>query len=128
MQQGLAGLSDLTSNAAICSITRSDHVMFKKRVMEAVSGRTQLQADDLPDHHNCRLGKWYDNVVEDRMKNHPAFGDLMHPHERVHSHGKEALRQYNDGNWDAAMDEINKLDDASHEVLALLQTLGDEVP
>lgn len=128
VQKGLASLSDLTSNAAICSITRSDHVMFKKRVMETVSGRTQLQADDLPDHHNCRLGKWYDQVSEERMKNHPAFAELMAPHERVHVHGKEALRQYNAGDWDGAMDEITKLDDASHEVLALLQTLGDEVP
>jgi methyl-accepting chemotaxis protein len=128
VQEGLAGLSDLTSNAAVCTITQSDHVAFKKKVMEAICGRTQLHADDLPDHHNCRLGKWYDNVTDDSIRQNSAYSDLNAPHERVHRHGKEAIRYYDDGDWDSAIDEVHKLDDASHEVLEFLQKLGDEVP
>ncbi|MBL6932429.1 MAG: CZB domain-containing protein [Rhodospirillales bacterium] len=128
VQKGLSDLTDLKSNAAVCTITRSDHVAFKKKVMEAICGRTSLQADDLPDHHNCRLGKWYDNVSEERMLEHSAYRDLDSPHERVHRHGKEALRQYANGDWEKAIEEAHKLDEASHEVLDLLQKLGDEVP
>ncbi len=128
VQEGLSELTDLKSNAAVCTITRSDHVAFKKRVMEAICGRTSLHADDLPDHHNCRLGKWYDNVSEEAMLGHSAYKDLNAPHEKVHAHGKEALRQYANGNWEQAIEEAHKLDKASHEVLTLLQKLGDEVP
>ena len=128
VQKGLAELSNLTSNTAVCTITQSDHVAFKKKVMEAICGRTTLHADDLPDHHNCRLGKWYDNVSDDELRGHSAYRELDAPHERVHRHGKEALRHYDSGDWDKAIEEARHLDVASGEVLTLLEKLGREVP
>ncbi len=128
VQKGLAGLSGMTSNAAICTITQSDHVTFKKKVMEAICGRTTLHADDLPDHHGCRLGKWYYSVSQPAMLEHSAYRGLEGPHEKVHRHGKEALRHYQRGDWEKAIDEVHKLDEASHDVLALLKQIGDEVP
>ncbi len=127
VQESLSNLSDLTSNTAICTVTQSDHVAFKKRVMEAVCGRTTVRPEDLPDHYHCRLGKWYYEKAGDDVKRHAAFQDMEDPHERVHRHGKEALQHYQAGNWQGALDAVQALDGASREVLGHLKRLREDV-
>ena len=43
---------------------KSDHFLWKKKLAEAFLGIQALGADELADHHSCRLGKWYDNIAE----------------------------------------------------------------
>ncbi len=112
------------SGNAIIEIAKNDHTRFKRGIIERLSGRSDLTADKLADHHTCRLGKWYDNVTEARIKDHPSFGRLMDPHQRVHAHGKKALELHAQGKVDLAFEEAELMNAASREVLGLLGELG----
>ncbi len=118
----------LESDRALVETAKNDHALFKKQVLDAIAGRKDLRADQLPDHSSCRLGKWCRTVDIPGLREHTAFRRLDEPHIRVHDHGKAALQRLHDGDLDGAFAEVEKMNMASHEVAGLLdqlaQTLG----
>jgi len=108
-------------------LAKSDHTTFKKNVMDTLIGRKSLGADDLADHHNCRLGKWYYAVTESEIKNSESFKRMDDPHARVHRFGKEALSALHGGDMDAALAAGSSMEQASQEVLNLLDQLAHEL-
>ena len=117
-----AELGDL----AIIEIAKNDHTMLKKDIVDAVVGSSSLTANDLPNHHNCRLGKWYDQA-SDAIRRQPAYAKLDDPHRRVHEAGKTVLHLLRDNRHKEALDAVSALNDASHEVLGLLDELSQQV-
>ncbi|MBI2242158.1 MAG: CZB domain-containing protein [Magnetospirillum gryphiswaldense] len=113
-----------TSAESIIQIAKNDHVRFKRSVVDRLLERSDLTADRLASHHSCRLGKWYDNVEDPAIKQHPAFARLADPHRRVHDHGKRTLELHAQGDLDGANTEVELMNQASHEVLELLNELG----
>ncbi|UDF05745.1 CZB domain-containing protein (plasmid) [Asticcacaulis sp. AND118] len=74
-------------------------------------------------HHQCRLGKWYNAVTNQTLKNSMAFKELLGPHEAVHRHGIAAAMAYENGDRLAAEAEMEKMSIASTKVLKLLDDL-----
>ncbi len=122
----IGSFADLGSRA-IVEIAKNDHVTFKKNVMGALTGISDLTADRLADHHSCRLGKWYDAMADEGIRNNPSFRALAGPHERVHASGKEVLRRHEAGNTAEALAEAERFDAASHEVLDCLDRLAKDL-
>ena len=113
---------------ALIEIAKNDHVTFKKRIADVLIGRNvELKADGLPDHHLCRLGKWYDAVQEPFVRNQPAFSALLEPHKRVHEAGRETLRLFQAGDHLGTMAAVDRLEAVSQEVIACLERLGSAV-
>ena len=108
----------------VVHIAKADHTNFKKNVMDVVIGRKSLRADELADHHNCRLGKWYYDVKDPAITSQSAFRRMDDPHARVHRHGKDVLNAVAKGNLELAMAESVKMAQASREVLDLLEELA----
>jgi methyl-accepting chemotaxis protein len=108
----------------VIAIAKNDHVRFKRSVVDRLLDRNDMTAACLSDHHTCRLGQWYDKVDDPDISGQPAFTRLADPHARVHAHGKRALELFDQGLREQAMDEVERLNDASHEVLAILDELG----
>lgn len=119
----ILGLSEFEVPAKIVKLAQSDHVIWKKRLANMVAGRAGLKADELADHHSCRLGKWYDNVTDPAMLANPAFQELVGPHELVHKHGINAVKLYNGSSVKQALKEIDVVENASKDVLRLLSIL-----
>lgn len=111
----------------VIKLAQSDHVLWKKRLANMVAGREGLNADELADHHSCRLGKWYDQVTDPLYKDNPLFVELLNPHKLVHKHGIEAVKLYNQHKTREAMEEIDLVEQASSEVLRLLAELEKSV-
>ncbi len=111
----------------LVEVAKNDHVSFKRRIVETLAGRRDLKADQLADHHTCRLGKWYDAQKDPALVNLPAFKNLLDPHQRVHAHGKEALRRFDAGDMNGAVAEMGRLNTASHEVLDLLDAIAKDL-
>ncbi|NVK19045.1 MAG: CZB domain-containing protein [Methylocystaceae bacterium] len=107
----------------IVRIAKSDHIIWKKRLADMIAGLEGLNPDELSDHTCCRLGKWYYSDAANELKNHPAFSALEAPHERVHTLGIEAVHLYNAGDVEGALAEIAKVDEASKDVIRLLDEL-----
>ncbi|MCB9982895.1 MAG: CZB domain-containing protein [Rhodospirillales bacterium] len=119
----ITSLAEYNVPNKVIKLAQSDHVLWKKRLANMVAGREGLNPDELADHHSCRLGKWYDKVEDSNLLNNPLFKELIGPHELVHKHGIQAVRYYNDKKFDQALAEIEKVEDASKDVLRLLAEL-----
>ncbi|MBF0334572.1 MAG: CZB domain-containing protein [Alphaproteobacteria bacterium] len=94
-------------------VAKSDHMIWRKRLAQMMVGRLTLKADELADHHQCRLGKWYDSVKDPDLTGHPAFRHLVGPHAEVHKHGIEAARRFENGDLDGALVQVGYSGDSS---------------
>jgi methyl-accepting chemotaxis protein len=115
---------DADSDKSLIEMARIDHVLFKKRVVDTVTGHDSWEAAALPDHHHCRLGKWYDNIKNEKIRAHPAFMNLVEPHKAVHEAGHRALHAAEQGNSTDAFAALVDLDKASEQVLKGLTNLA----
>ncbi len=127
ISEQIADLSELDVPDKIIKLAKSDHVLWKKRLSSMIAGREGLNPDELSDHHSCRLGKWYDNVTDAKYLNNPVFAKLKEPHRIVHEHGIKAVKYYNAGDINAAINEIKKVDEASRDVLNYLSELESDI-
>ena len=112
------------SARGLCEMAKIDHVLFKKRVIDVVMGNGQWHSHEVPDQHNCRLGKWYDAVKDPEVKAHPRFVELLGPHTLVHEKAKETLDHYHANDIDGAIASLAVMNDASTKVLDILSAIS----
>ncbi len=123
----VGGYAKLGSGALLVEIAKNDHIAFKRRVLDGVLGRIKLSVQDIPDHHGCRLGKWYDSITDDAIKTKEAYKVIIGPHQIVHACAKKALTAAGEGRIEEAFAEIENMNKASVEIVALLETLAEEM-
>ncbi len=102
---------------------KSDHFLWKKNLSEMLVGLNNITEDELVDHHSCRLGKWYDAVTDEQLRNTPAFAALVTPHQQVHDHGRKAAALFAQGDRIGASAEVEKMEAASADVVRILDEL-----
>jgi methyl-accepting chemotaxis protein len=127
IQRDLANLVQSPDAATLVQVAKSDHASFKLRVIDVLVGHGQARSCDLPDHHGCRLGQWYDAITDENIHSLAPFRRLEEPHRRVHYYGKEALDHYAKGDLATALEEARKLYQASTEVIAGLDDLHRQI-
>ncbi len=120
-------LFNAESDRSLCEMAKIDHILFVKRVVDTVAGQSNWRAAEVPDHHNCRLGKWYDALNKVDFGKFPAFGRMIEPHGRVHAAGVAALKAHEQGRTTEAFAELGKLTIASRDVVALLDEFSKEI-
>jgi len=107
----------------IILVAKADHVLWKKRLVDMMTGKLKLAADELSCERTCRLGKWYYGADARRFQGHPAFIELESHHRVVHQEGIAAVRAYNQGQFEQAMVHIEAVEGASRGVLANLDRM-----
>ncbi len=122
----ISKLAELNVPDKVVKLAQSDHVLWKKRLANMIIGREGLKAEELSNHHTCRLGKWYDQVEDPKYKNDPVFQKLIDPHKLVHEHGIQAVKYFNNGQMDKALHEIERVEIASKDVLSMLAKLENK--
>jgi len=113
------------SDLSLCEMARIDHVLFKKRVVDTVTGLGNWASHEVPDHHNCRLGKWYDAIKNPQIRDLPVFKALVEPHQRVHDSAKQALAAHEASDPRGAFEALEELEAASKEVIKGLVDLRE---
>ncbi|HYD29914.1 MAG TPA: protoglobin domain-containing protein [Azospirillaceae bacterium] len=116
----------LDSGRRIIDQAKNDHVALVGKVTDAVEGRHSMNAADLPTHHTCRLGRWYDNINDPSTCRLPAYLALSGPHQAVHEAARHALLAVSEGDAVVARREIERLKATSSEVVGLLDRFADE--
>ncbi len=89
------GIGDLQHQATsrFLEAAEEDHRNLVIRVMADIEApRPQLVPGDLPDAHQCSLGRWYDGEARQRLSSLPAYASLDECHRQLH-HGASALLQ-----------------------------------
>ena len=120
----LQNISNFSFDHKVPRLAKADHVIWKKRLADMAVGRVKLKAEELADHHSCRLGKWYYGDASRDSRSHRAFALLESPHALVHQHGKHAAKLFEAGDLPGALKEIQNVEAASKEVLRLLDEIG----
>jgi len=111
-------------DASLVQMAKIDHILFKTRVVDIVAGRVEGRANDLPDHHSCRLGRWYDSLQAASIRSHPTYTGLAGPHETVHRIAHEILELHDAGHGAEAHARLIDLETASKAVIAGLNALS----
>ncbi len=124
VQPQLQALGKDPDDHMLVQLARSDHSSFKKRVIDTIVGRGNAHDHDLPDHHTCRFGKWYDNISDATVRQSAAYAGIAEPHLKVHAHGKEALSFFHNGHFNSAIEAAGKMEEASHEVFQSLHDIA----
>lgn len=109
---------------SLVQMAKIDHVFFKKRIVDIVLGRTDCRSDELPDHHGCRLGKWYDTLDIVEVRDHPAFEKIEAPHAAFHETAIEILRARERGDMRSAFNMLETMEQLSKEVIGYLEELA----
>ncbi|MDO8608192.1 MAG: methyl-accepting chemotaxis protein [Phaeospirillum sp.] len=122
----LSTLADREIPNKIIMLAKSDHVIWKKRLADMMTGKSKLSADELASEKSCRLGKWCLGPGSMPYRDHPAFHDLEEPHRTVHQNGIEAVRAFNGGQIEEAMRRVEIVEQASTRVLSCLDRLMTE--
>ncbi len=105
-----------------------DHVVWKADVYQTYWGIGDKTAEDFADHHQCRLGKWYyegDGYLN--FSKLSSYRALEEPHKLVHQSGIAALGQADSGKGRAAIQSLQKMEDASQVVVEQLTRLEREI-
>ena len=102
---------------------KSDHFMWKKRLAEVLVGRKTLRPEELSDHRHCRLGKWYENVDDRSIREHPAFTAILPVHEAVHVNGRRVAEMVARGDRAGALAAYAEMERASGVVVEQLERL-----
>ena len=108
----------------LVQLARSDHASFKKRVIDTLAGGGNTKDSDLPDHHSCRFGKWYDKLSNPNVIGSVAYRHIEGPHLQVHAFGKEALAYHQSGDHQSAIAAAGKMEAASQTVFAALEEIA----
>ncbi|MCV6614760.1 MAG: CZB domain-containing protein [Cellvibrionaceae bacterium] len=104
-----------------------DHIVWKGEIYAVASGKRQAPADGFANHHNCRLGKWYDNEGRQKYGKSPVFSAIERPHQKVHDCGVLALQMIDQGKHQDAILLLKEMEAASDQVMQLLNDLNQSV-
>ena len=122
----IQSFADMQLTGSILRMAKSDHILWKKRLVNMILDRGDIDISTVANHHDCRLGKWYDVLGKQSYGNSPTFRQLDTPHEKVHSLGRRAVESYNKGDKHAAIADVEAIAPLSAEVVALLDRLISE--
>lgn len=101
-----------------------DHIVWKSNVYQQFLGLTELDMEQITDHRQCRLGKWYyEGEGQELFSNDSSFRALETPHAQVHQEGLAALQAKQEGNQEKALEHLQRMEQASERVIDLIGEL-----
>ncbi|MDP1905304.1 MAG: methyl-accepting chemotaxis protein [Pseudomonadota bacterium] len=119
---------------SFASLVKVDHVIYKQRAYMALNtGGERAYTDAVKvDHHQCRLGQWYEGEGQGEFGATRAYAALATPHARVHASAHKMLSYLGQG-WEKDMviqqtmlGAIQEVEDASREVMVLIDRMVEE--
>jgi hypothetical protein len=119
---------------SFASLVKVDHVIYKQRAYMALSsgGDATFMQPISVDHHNCRLGKWYENIGRERFSNSPSYRLLEKPHAQVHDNVHRMVKFLSQG-WENDLEiqqniyqALQATETASFEVMQLIDQMVRE--
>ncbi len=113
-------------SATMLDTAKSDHRVFMGRVSSCLTGSIRLDPSQLPDHHNCRFGKWYETEGKTECGMLPGFKAIDAPHQKIHFMAKEAVSAYNSGDKARAEGIYREMEGISAELATLLENVKSE--
>ncbi len=118
-----------TLNTIFIILIKLDHLLFKSNGYKTVF--TDKVESDFADHHNCRLGKWYESGLgKELFSKAPSYSKLDTPHSQVHDNILKAVDCVKNGTCLIEVDNVltyfDRAENASSDVINILDKLLEE--
>lgn len=123
-------VSNMQSNATrmMLQSAQEDHKDFVNHILAEVSKDKQAKLPtEVSDHHNCRLGKWYDSQGLATFGGLSAFRALEAPHAQIHATAKQLLEAVHGGQRDQVARLSSSLSDQEDLIIDRLQVLSEAI-
>ncbi|MHC1783184.1 MAG: methyl-accepting chemotaxis protein [Anaerolineaceae bacterium] len=104
-------------------VFKKAHLGLVKKFQKMLTGQLNLKENEINNHHNCALGKWYFGIGGENFGTFPEFSALDGPHASIHNVLGKAVADFNQGNKQSAEAAFNQLDSLSREVVSRLDSL-----
>ena len=117
-------------NRLFTTLVKVDHIIFKSKAYSTVLNTDSTAS--FPDHKNCRMGKWYLGIGQDRFGHTKSFKEMDAPHAIVHDSVFKNLEFLKAGtilkydNPQIVTDNFSKMENASQELFLKLNTMLEE--
>jgi methyl-accepting chemotaxis protein len=124
--QAFSDISSMTDRVFM-SLAKLDHVIWKVNTYLSVAkGEPSFK---FVDHHNCRLGKWYEQGEgSDYFSGTPSYKSLEKPHAIVHNGTHRVFDAIGEKpiNYNKALDSMREMEGASTDVFRTLDKILHE--
>ena len=116
------GRAARAQDMSFASLVKVDHVIYKQRAYMAINsdGDPVYTEPIAVDHHNCRLGKWYDTEGRECFGATSSYASLEAPHGQVHSNVHAMIKLLGHG-WERDSDAQTRIYNAMHATEAASQ-------
>ena len=117
-------------NRLFTTLVKVDHILYKSNAYSAIL--SQNKNAELPDHLNCRLGKWYQNAGAERFGKTTSFREMNTNHSLVHDSVFKNMIFVHDGSvlkYDhpkQIVQNFTVMEDASNKLFSELDSMLDE--
>lgn len=118
-------------NSIFIVLAKIDHIIYKSNAYNTIINATPSLK--ISDHHNCRLGKWYNDEGTRRFKEAPSFRLIPGPHKKVHDNANANAAYLNDGIEDSHVEagdlvvsRFEEMEKASTELFGYLDAILKE--
>ena len=116
-------LASFNQDEVLLQTVKADHIARKIRLVNMAMGGEIIPDNELVDHTQCRLGRWYYSAGQQRYGRIDAFQQMEAPHARFHEIGKEIAQLSINGQSEAACQKIDELDHYSSQLSGLIDDL-----
>jgi len=120
-------LASLNQDQLLLEASKADHVTWKIHLATMALGGKSLDKNELKDHTQCRLGKWYYSKGKESFGHTAAYRNIEADHIRVHEIGKEIAELSSKGQNEQARQKIDALEEKSLHLFRYINELLDEV-
>jgi len=120
-------LATFAHDATLLHTAKADHIKWKIRLTSMAMGGDAIPDEELSDHTQCRLGKWYYSHGKETYGSSDAFQQMAHPHAKIHELGKEIAALSSQGQISAACQKIDEMENYSTQLSNHIDKLLSEV-
>ena len=121
--------TQMMKNTIFTILAKIDHVIFKTNAYDSITSR--LIKQKFTDHHNCRLGKWYDGQGKEDLGATASYVKLIPYHKTVHEMAINNMAYITDKdtvhhNKEAIIENFKKMEIASDNLFLTLEEIIKE--
>lgn len=112
------------------TLVKVDHIIYKSRAYAAVIN--EQKEEKFADHHNCRMGKWYDAAGKEHFGATKSYALMDKPHQIVHNAVLDSLVFVQNGttldgnNRETIVQNFATMEGASGQLFVLLDAIVEE--
>ncbi len=125
MSRRMEGTISASALRCFVELAKVDHLAFKMDIYQVTMGISAKTSEDFPDHHNCRLGKWYySGEGFECFSKLPGYKDAESPHAHFHAAGKAAVDRYHAHDFNGAVEALTRMEKESLDIMTQLDRVA----